>query len=338
MRRCPSLLAALALACSNNVPPASVGDTAQDTASFERAGPPTPRLSSTSLEGFDDVGPLIEAHFDRFGTGRVHVQLDRPLYRPGETVWLKTWSVRTAGFAPSAYPWLSVELVNPRGQTVETKQIAQAAGAGTNDFVIPADAPGGKWTLRARDPSGWTDERPFIVSSYQPPRIQKELEFAREAYGPGDTVQALVELRKGTGEPLADHDVRVLLQVDGRPVAETTLTTGAEGAVMATGTLPERLTSGDGLLTVLVEEGGVTESISRAVPIVLADAQLAFFPEGGDLVAGIPGRVYLESANRHGEPADVEGHVTDDTGRRVASFRTLHDGFGRFGFTPEPGR
>ncbi len=336
MPRCPSVLAVLALACSTNVPPASVGDASAPA--FERAGPPTPRLSETAIDGLAELSATIDAHFERQGTGRVHVQLDRPLYRPGETVWVKTWSVRTAAFAPSGAPGVSYELLNPRGQIVGTKQVEQRQGTATNDFVLPSDAPGGRWTLRATDAAGEVDERPFIVASYAPPRILKELEFVREAYGPGDTVQALVELRKGTGEPLGDHPLRVLLQVDGRPVTETTLRTDASGAVLASGELPSELESGDGLLTVLVEEGGVTESISRSVPIVLADARFAFFPEGGDLVAELPGRVYFESTNRHGEPADVEGVIKDDEGREVTTFRSLHDGFGRFAFTPEPGR
>lgn len=336
MRRCPPLLAGLALACSSTVPPASVASRATPTMGFESAGAAAPRLPP--VPGFSDLAGRIDSHFDVAGTHRVHVQLDRPLYRPGESVWVKTWTVKTADFAAGPSGFVTYELVNPRGQVVQTRQAPQQQGTATNDFVLPADAPGGRWTLRATQPAGERDERPFIVANYQAPRIHKELEFVREAYGPGDTVQALVELRKGTGEPLADHRVDVLLSVDGATVNEVTLRTNREGAVLATGTLPERLRTGDGLLTVLVEEGGVTESISRSVPILLADAQLAFFPEGGDLVEGLPARVYLESTNRHGEPADVEGFVTDDRGVRVANFATVHDGLGRFSFTPQPGR
>ncbi|MBW2254615.1 MAG: hypothetical protein JRI25_08465, partial [Deltaproteobacteria bacterium] len=195
-----------------------------------------------------------------------------------------------------------------------------------------------KWTLRATLPTGEVDERPFVVSSYQTPRIRKQLEFVREAYGPGDRVEALVEMERPTGGPLADHPVRVLLQVAGETVLETALRTDDTGAVFVTAELAADLSTSDGLLTVLVEDGGVTESISRAVPIVLADVGLAFFPEGGDLVHGLPGRVYFEATDRHGEPADVSGVVEDDHGEEVATFTSVHDGLGRFSFTPERGR
>jgi hypothetical protein len=104
------------------------------------------------------------------------------------------------------------------------------------------------------------------------------------------------------------------------------------------GDLPETLSTSDGLVTVLVEDGGVTESISRSIPIVRSDVQLAFFPEGGDLVQGLPGRVYFEATDAHGEPADIAGYVTDDAGEKVATFASLHDGLGRFAYTPKSGR
>jgi hypothetical protein len=276
----------------------------------------------------------IDSWFAGHGSRRLHIQLDRPLYRPGESVWVKTWNVATRSLGGDDAAGITYELVDPQGQIVEAKNVLQAGGTATNDFVLAATAPGGQWTLRARLPGGEMDERPFVVASYAAPRIHKTLEFVREAYGPGDDVEALVELERGIGGPLANHPVRTLLQVGGRTVLEGSAKTDATGAVFVRATLPEDLTSGDGLLTVLVEDGGVTESISRSVPILLADLQLSFFPEGGDLVTGLPGRVYFEGRDRHGEPADVSGWVQDDRGVRVAEFTSVHDGMGRLAFTP----
>jgi hypothetical protein len=279
----------------------------------------------------------IEDWFAGHGTHRLHIQLDRPLYRPGESVWIKTWSLATRTLAGEGDGGITYDLVDPRGQVVETKQVLQVRGTATNDFALPAQAAGGTWLLRARLATGEVDERPFVVASYAAPRIKKELNFLREAYGPGEAVEALVALERAAG-PLADHPVRALLQVDGQTVLEKSLRTDATGAVFVSARLPGALASGDGLLTVLVDDGGVTESISRSVPIVLADLDLSFFPEGGELVNGLPARVYFEGRDRHGEPADVAGWIADDRGSRVADFTSVHDGMGRVAFTPERGR
>ena len=302
----------------------------------EDAPKASPRLAEHSLP--TDIPTKVDGYFGVHGSRRVHVQLDRPMYRPGETVWFKSWAVQTDDFALEDHGWITYELVDPRGQVVQTKEVQSSDGRAHNDFVIAADAPGGKWTLKATLPTGAVDERPFVVSSYIPPQIAKTLDFIREAYGPGDRVEALVELTRPDGRPLANHPVRALLQAGGEAIAEVSLQTDETGAVFVSTQLPEALSTSDGLLTVFVEDGGITESISRSVPIVLADVQLAFFPEGGHLVDDIPGRVYFEATNAFGQPADVQGIILDDQGQKVSDFGSLHDGLGRFAFTPETGR
>ncbi len=303
---------------------------------LELAPPASPRLRES--EDLSTLTSHLEQWFAGHGTRRLHVQLDRPLYRPGESVWIKSWAVMSRGLVPEASPMVTYELVDPRGSTLETKVVQQAGGGATNDFVLPPDAPGGQWTLRATLPTGEVDERPFVVSAYEAPRLHKTLDFVREAYGPGDRVDALVEVKAADGSPFANREVRGLLQVDGQVVVQGVFTTDATGAALVSGLLPADLTSGDGLLTVLVDDAGVTESISRSVPIVVADLQLAFFPEGGDLVAGLPARVYFEAKDRHGEPADATFEVVDDQGTVVATAESVHDGLGRFSFTPRKGR
>jgi hypothetical protein len=331
----PSVLASCAL-----LGPAAhdtLATPAQDPLPDLELAPPAARRDAAATEA-TALADRIDQWFAGYGTRRLHVQLDRPLYRPGESVWIKTWNVATRGLAATANGGVTYELVDPRGSVVESKQVQESGGTSTNDFVLPPAAPGGQWTLRATSSTGEVDERPFVVSSYEAPRVHKTLDFVREAYGPGDRVEALIELTGPDGAPLANHAVRALLQVDGQTVLEAPFTTDETGAVLVSGDLPATLQSGDGLLTVLVDEGGVTESISRSVPIVLADLQLSFFPEGGDLVEGLPARVYFEGRDRHGEPADVSFVVEDDRGTVVAQADSLHDGLGRFAFTPAHGR
>lgn len=300
--------------------------------SFEPAPAASRRLKSPIPE---DLGRLIVDHYTGAPTARVHVQLDRPLYRPGEDVWFKTWALHSANL--QAVPGqVSAQLLDPSGAVVATRFVDARNGA-TGDFTLPATAPGGRWTLKTTYGTV-VDEHAFVVSNYQAPAIAKTLDFVREAYGPGDTVEALVELTHGIKGPLKNKAVRAMLTVDGVTVLDTPLKTDASGAVFVRGKLPATLSQGDGLLTVLVEEGGVSESISRSVPIVLAQVDLAFYPEGGDLRQGLQSRVYFEAKDQKGEPADIEGYIVDDRGSRVADFSSVHDGLGRFTFVPSKGR
>jgi hypothetical protein len=281
----------------------------------------------------------VRSHFDREPGQRFHTQVDKPLYQPGETIWFRVWDVETRTLADHRSEQLIVELINPRGSAVQTKTITTAAGVATNDFELPPDIEGGEYQVRVMPLSGGAQtDRPVIINTYEAPRVKKTLEFLRKAYGAGDEVTATIELHRPTGEPIAAKHVVAAVRLDGEDLPEVNLMTDEHGMGLLRFPLPHDISAGDGLLTVMVEDGGVTEAISRSIPIIVRRMQLSFFPEGGKLVQGIPSRLYFEARTPLGKPADVEGRVVDDQGQTMATFRSYRNGLGRFGFTPATGR
>jgi hypothetical protein len=303
----------------------------------EPAPPPSPRLPLDADEA--KLRTRVVSHFDSNVGRRIYVQVDKPLYKPGETIWIRTWDLRARDFAGDGRAWgTHYQLVSPKGAVVLRKRVRQQNGYGTNDFVVPPGVPGGEYKVRVVAFDGVTAERPVVVSTYEAPRIKKKLELLRKAYGAGDEVTATVTLKRPTGEPLANHAVVAAVRLDGQDLPRVALKTNADGGGLVRFGLPKEITVGDGLLTVLVEDGGVTESVSKRIPIIVKRMQLSFFPEGGKLVAGLPSRVYFDAKTPLGKPADVEGRVFDDHGSLVAMFRSFRDGLGRFAFTPATGR
>ncbi len=67
---------------------------------------------------------------------------------------------------------------------------------------------------------------------------------------------------------------------------------------------------------------------------------LSFYPEGGELVEGIPGRVAFKAVDDEGRSVAVSGTVYDPEGHPVATLETQHCGMGNFTHTPsdEPSR
>ncbi|MCJ8164849.1 hypothetical protein MKJ04_08335 [Pontibacter sp. E15-1] len=65
---------------------------------------------------------------------------------------------------------------------------------------------------------------------------------------------------------------------------------------------------------------------------------IQFFPEGGNLVQGIPGKVAFQAVNKKsGKGADFTGRIVDGEGMEVAQLRPLKFGIGNFTFTPTAG-
>lgn len=76
-------------------------------------------------------------------------------------------------------------------------------------------------------------------------------------------------------------------------------------------------------------DGGVAP---EAAPPVLK-----FFPEGGDLIAGLGTNVAFKGTDNRGFPVKVKGVLKDAKGATVASFESAHDGMGKFELEPAAG-
>ncbi len=63
---------------------------------------------------------------------------------------------------------------------------------------------------------------------------------------------------------------------------------------------------------------------------------LQFFPEGGDMVAGINNKIAFKAADQWGRPVQVKGMIVSGTSV-VDSLHAQHDGMGYFFLIPKPG-
>ena len=304
----------------------------------EPAPAPSPRDNTAYSK---ELGEQINSHFEYLPSRTSYIQVDKPLYKPGETIWFKTWdlNLRTlAGSNKFSSYRTQVELISPKGASVEKKGLLVTAGTASNDFEIPAEAQGGEYKLRATSYDGKQTERAIIVSAYEAPRVKKTLEFVKKTYAAGDEVTATISVKRPTGEALANQQLVAVATVDGIELKRIKLSANANGDALVKFQLPGTINNGDGLLTILVEDGGVTESISKSIPILQNKLSLAFFPEGGKMVAGLPTRLYFEARTKIGKPAEIEGRLVDDLGNVSAKFSTYKNGLGRVAFTPATGR
>ena len=280
---------------------------------------------------------LIDSYYQRNPSFRGYVMVDKPMYQPGETIWMRA-DLRHATTLALQNGGGTLKLLDPKGGQVVQRYLALQGGVAAADLAVPEDAAGGEYTIEIATGTGAVLKRTVIVAAYEAPRLKKTLELLRKAYGPGDTAAAAVEIHRTTGEPFARQKLTAMVTLDDAELVRLPVTTDDEGRATVRFELPRRIERGDALLTILADDAGFTESIQKRVPIVLSSLRVSLFPEGGDLVAGVPGRVYVAAENLIGKPADIEAVVVDDQGRQVTSFTSVRDGMGRFELTPQRGR
>lgn len=329
----------LSASCAGSGPPAQQPAGALPIAQSE-TDKAIAKLTPAHLEKVDALGKLdgkVVDYLSRAQTRRAYLMTDKPLYQPGETIWLRA-DLRVTGTLKGQSTGANLSLVSPRGAVVAQKRVMASDGVAQNDFALAPDLEGGEYTIQLAADDGTVDTKKIIVNTYEAPRLQKTVELTRKAYGAGDSVAAAIEIKRATGEPFGNHELTGVVTVDDVEVARVPIKTDADGKAMAKFQLPGAIARGDGLFTVMADDGGVVESIQKRIPIVMKTLSLSLFPEGGDLVAGVPSRVYFMAKTPLGKPADITGRVVDDRGQEVAKLTSIHDGMGKFELTPQADR
>jgi len=290
---------------------------------------------------FEQLRGVFEKWRSTLPEERVYLQFDKSLYKPGEDIWFTGYVRQAENFAKAGKSdILNVELIDPRGNTVTQHQLILDNGTVKGDFSLDETMPGGlykvkaytEWQKNQADPAFF--EKDLQVQHVVLPRLKMTMDFQKEAYGPGDNVIAATTFETNDNQRLANKKVSYSLSVDGEEVASGTARTDNQGKTYLQDQLPSELSTPDGLLTAKVDYEGQTESISRSVPIVLNHIQLAFYPEGGDLVHGLKTKVAFRAVDENNEPADISGKVLNSNDEVVTSFSSFHDGMGAFPFTP----
>lgn len=272
-------------------------------------------------------------------TEKTYLHTDRTLYRPGESIWFTVYLRNAGDLRPSTQSELVyVEWIAPNGNTEKKLTLITENGAAAGDILLNPQTVGGTYTLKAytnyqRNTETFFEKK-IQVQKTVLPRLRMELDFAREAYGAGDAVTAKFDVNSLENTPLAGKEIRAVIRLGGEQFEEITGKTDALGHAEITFALPNDLNTNDGILNVLLDHNGQTESIARPVPIVLGNIDLQFFPEGGEAVAGTQNRMAFKAVNEFGEPADIEGVVKNATGEIVRAFKSYHAGHGAFALTP----
>jgi alpha-2-macroglobulin-like protein len=276
---------------------------------------------------------------------KIYIHTNHIFYKPGETVFFKLYLVKaqdqTPGFLSNV---VYAELISPSGTVAQKANLRVENGYTEGSFDFTEEAVGGIYKIRAY--TSWMQnekENQFFVKEITlqkvlAPRILLKLDFPEKGYGAGSLVKANFSMRNISNEAIKNYEGKYTVSVSGEVISTQNFKTDSEGKAVIHFSLPNNLSSNDGLLNVTVEYDAYTEAISRSIPIVLNKIDLQFMPEGGTLIEGIAGNIAFKALNENGKAADIKGYITDNKGNSIATFESYHFGMGKFLITPQPGQ
>lgn len=267
-----------------------------------------------------------------------HVTTDKPIYRGGEILYGRCVVLHSANHKPlSTAAKVMFQVIGPKGDIVSCGYAETEESVGGFMWDIPEGIAGGEYVLKVTHPGLGIPpaERKFDIRDFRAPRLRTQIKFIRDGYGPGERVGATLEVKRAEGGFPENAKVTVTARVDGHEIHKSMAIIDRAGNCQANFALPRRIARGEGTLVFTIEDGGVVETASKTIPILLQTVDVGVYPESGELVANMPCRVYIEARTPALKPADIAGVVVDSKGRQVATFRTEHEGRGRFVMIPK---
>ncbi len=196
-------------------------------------------------------------------------------------------------------------------------------GVGADRIDLPANLPEGEYrlTVSERGHRFPPTHRRFLVM-----RFHSELLLEREVYHPGERVKGTVRTPSASTAESKGPPIQAEAMVDGQAIRDVRLKslekkTAPDAAYEFELDLPKYMERGEA--SVILRFGPQpTDFVVHPIPVDLNRVQVEFFPEGGDLIAGVPNRVYWQARDALDRPAAVNGRVLDRAEREVARIQT----------------
>ncbi|MFY9341704.1 MAG: MG2 domain-containing protein, partial [Planctomycetota bacterium] len=297
------------------------------------------RVVVTAQSSADEVSQSLTLSSAAAGP-LVHVTTDRPVYRPGEPVFVRAVVLDrvTRLPLPTQHP-MTAQLLDARDAPIANDQEQAApAGVGSFRFVLPADSAGGPHQVLVQSQTGAfpPETAEIVVRPFQNPQLKKAIVLDRASYAPGARGAATVTVQRlaagGAGASGATADAALV--IDGTEVWTGKQALGPDGEATFAFTVPKDVSKGAARFVATIDDGGIVETEVKPFVVPTGKVAVSVFPEGGELVANVENNVYLECVDPLGRPIDGAGELLDGRDRTVVRFRTAHQGRAKLAFVP----
>ncbi len=264
-----------------------------------------------------------------------YLQLDRPWYLQGDTIWFKAYVVNAASLIASHRSGIMyVDIANDSDRIVKSYSFPLAEGLtwgniGLDERTFHA----GNYFIRAY--TNWMrnfDGDFFIKPFYIAGATENTWLVSKQATASNGSAKIDLQFSDLSKAPVANIPINFQVFDGDKRLFKQTIQSDKDGAVDFNVPVPANRSN----LKIIAQDNKGDKKL--VVPVQLnryINADIQFLPEGGALVAGLPGHVGVKAIGEDGKGIDVSGAVFDNMQNKVAEFKSLHDGMGSFSMFPE---
>jgi hypothetical protein len=272
---------------------------------------------------------------------KVYLQMDKPYYAIGDTIWFKAYTVIARKHQLSALSGvLNVDLIDDRDSLTKSIKLPITSGLTWGDITLPDSLPEGNYHIRAY--TNWMRNageayffnKAITIVNTITNNVFTKADYSYSNQNDQHKTNTVINYTNLEGVPYANKEVHYQVQLGSKTVDRGKGQTDDKGNLSISFTSKASLTGGSIITNIKLDDGKIIRK-SIVIKATSAKVDVQFFPEGGNLVAGNRSRVAFKAVGADGLGASVKGVITDDQNKEVAIFSTQHLGMGAFYITPE---
>jgi len=280
----------------------------------------------------------VQKYLGVYPVEKVHVHFDKPYYAVGDTLWFKTYlHTNQLEYEPSKIVY--VDIVNGRDSLIQTLRIPLKNNGGEGHFVLDPQVIK-QDNYRFRGYTKWMMNfnvdylfnKIITVGDAINKKLGSEITYATD----GNKTKATVQFRDSNGGLLVRKKL-TWETIDGwDPFDKGKGETDDLGRATISFSAKEKELFKKGRLIVKIDgESAMVGDFPLKNALMEYDVQ--FFPEGGDLLAGVDKRIAFKAIDSHGKSVRVKGKIINSKKAAIAEFEDLGLGMGYTNFTPAIG-
>ena len=229
---------------------------------------------------------------------KTNLSTDKPLYQPGQTVYIKSMSLLLPTLEPAGKKKVTLEIIDPKGNKVlkEEKETSDY-GIASTDFVLAREINMGEYTIKISGDCG-TVEKKFLVKKYVLPKFKPVMEAEKQFYQAGEKIEGHVSAKYFFGKPTTGAKVIInVMAYDGtfKKVSTIKGTTDKEGIYKFSydiqknfsGPVYEQNKAYIQLEANVIDPTEHKEVVTHNYPLTKDPITVQVMPEGGRLVANL---------------------------------------------------
>ncbi|MDH5827668.1 carboxypeptidase regulatory-like domain-containing protein [Sphingobacterium faecium] len=283
----------------------------------------------------------VQKLFQVFPVEKLHLHFDKPYYAVGDTLWFNTYLSRNlAEYEPSKIAY--VEVLNSRDSLIQTLRIPLDKGMGDGYLVLdPQYLKQENYRFRAYTKWMSNFSTDYFYNKVVPvgdvinKKLITDISFINNDQNAAKS-QAVIQFRDAVGKLLVNSKVNWSLISGWETISNGKGETDGLGKLTVNLSAKERDILKKAFLEVSIQENRNEKPLTSSFSLKnsLWDADVQFFPEGGDLLAGISKNVAFKAVSAEGKGVPVKGRILDGKGKQVAEFSDLGLGMGYFHLLP----